>query len=375
MKLIAFNHLLNAFCPTILMFVLFFFGYNSQAVDFGLLLSLTLLVTQIFSSNKRNLIISSKNIKLLISTVYFRLIFGIIIFVSIYFLIRKFNLDTTINLFFVFFCIMLWINELYLTLYELRNNKKNLIMNSYLFLIFLILIVIIILNKKIILIPYLFTLFFIILFFSYINKKILKKKKIINIFKVDLIFFSIKKNIIDLSFLSSFSFLLSVFIWRLTILNFFEDYEAVVYFICFALASFPATFLNNSVGITFVKEKIPIIDYKYYFIIYLLAAYIFIYVKTIYNPSINLLYHFEILTYSLFGIVFMVFGIMKRINILNKKKLRPILFKADFIYGLIISLIVPFLGFIGLIEYIKFSYFISAIITFVYYYVLSKNFV
>ena len=168
---------------------------------------------------------------------------------------------------------------------------------------------------------------------------------------------------------------MSVFIWRLTILNFFEDYEAVVYFICFALASFPATFLNNSVGITFVKEKIPIIDYKYYFIIYLLAAYIFIYVKTIYNPSINLLYHFEILTYSLFGIVFMVFGIMKRINILNKKKLRPILFKADFIYGLIISLIVPFLGFIGLIEYIKFSYFISAIITFVYYYVLSKNFV
>ena len=373
MKLIALNHLLNAFCPTLLMFIFFFFGNNIQATDFGLLLSFTLLITQIFSSNKRNIIIATKDFKLLKSTIYFRITFGIVIFISIYFLIREFKLDTKINLLFISLCIIFWINELFLTLYELKNKKNNLKVNFILFFVFLILVILIILNKKIIYIPFLFFSFLIILALSFINKEIFKKNNFFKTLKFNIIIFSIKKNIIDLSFLSSFSFLLSVFIWRVSILSFFEDNEAVVYFICFALASFPSTFLNNSIGITVIKNKISLIKFKHYFLIYLIAAYIFIYLKINFNPITNTANHYEILTISLFGMIFMIFGIITRIQTLKNKYYRSKLFKADFIYGLIISSIIPILGFIGLIDFIKFSYFISSIITFVYYYTLSKN--
>ena len=221
MKLIALNHLLNAFCPTLLMFIFFFFGNNIQATDFGLLLSFTLLITQIFSSNKRNIIIATKDFKLLKSTIYFRITFGIVIFISIYFLIREFKLDTKINLLFISLCIIFWINELFLTLYELKNKKNNLKVNFILFFVFLILVILIILNKKIIYIPFLFFSFLIILALSFINKEIFKKNNFFKNLKFNIIIFSIKKNIIDLSFLSSFSFLLSVFIWRVSILTFF----------------------------------------------------------------------------------------------------------------------------------------------------------
>ena len=373
MKLIALNHLLNAFCPTLLMFIFFFFGNNIQATDFGLLLSFTLLITQIFSSNKRNIIIATKDFKLLTSTIYFRITFGIVIFISVYYLIREFKLDTKINLLFISLCIIFWINELFLTLYELKNKKNNLKVNFILFFVFLILVILIILNKKIIYIPFLFFSFLIILALSFINKEIFKKNNFFKTLKFNIIIFSIKKNIIDLSFLSSFSFLLSVFIWRVSILSFFEDNEAVVYFICFALASFPSTFLNNSIGITVIKNKISLIKFKHYFLIYLIAAYIFIYLKINFNPITITANHYEILTISLFGMIFMTFGIITRIQTLKNKYYRSKLFKADFIYGLIISSIIPILGFIGLIDFIKFSYFISSIITFVYYYTLSKN--
>ena len=253
------------------------------------------------------------------------------------------------------------------------NKKNNLKVNFILFFVFLILVILIILNKKIIYIPFLFFSFLIILALSFINKEIFKKNNFFKNLKFNIIIFSIKKNIIDLSFLSSFSFLLSVFIWRVSILSFFEDNEAVVYFICFALASFPSTFLNNSIGITFIKNKISLIKFKHYFLIYLIAAYIFIYLKINFNPITITANHYEILTISLFGMIFMTFGIITRIQTLKNKYYRSKLFKADFVYGLIISSIVPILGFIGLIDFIKFSYFISSIITFVYYYTLSKN--
>ena len=63
-------------------------------------------------------------------------------------------------------------------------------------------------------------------------------------------------NIFSLSFISSFGFLISVFIWRFFLIQFFDKNVAIYYFIIFAVASFPGTFINNFfLGVTILRNK------------------------------------------------------------------------------------------------------------------------
>ena len=133
-KLISLNHFVNAFCPTILMFIFFFFGLNSQATELGILASFTLVITQIFSSNKRNIVISTLNIKLLYEVFYFRILFSFIILSIIITTIYNTDLFSLLNLNFIFLCVLFWINELLLTFYEIKKDKKKLFINLLLFL-------------------------------------------------------------------------------------------------------------------------------------------------------------------------------------------------------------------------------------------------
>ena len=140
-KLIFLSHCFNSFSLTILMFIFFLFGYNSHATDLGLISSLTIVITQIFSSNKRNIVLSTDNYKLLTYTVIFRSISGLSIFFITYFIILNLNLVSPLNISFILLCILFWINEMFLTYYEIKKNKFLITVNFSFFTLFFIIII------------------------------------------------------------------------------------------------------------------------------------------------------------------------------------------------------------------------------------------
>ena len=165
--------------------------------------------------------------------------------------------------------------------------------------------------------------------------------------------------------------------WRFFIVDFYGKDEAIIFFICFAIASFPASFLNNYIGISLIENNYNSLSYYLKFIIlYLIVSYTFFFIQEnfmIYvgkNSYLSL--SIEVLTISLIGMALMLIGINTRILILNSGTInRKSLFKSDFIYGIIIALIVPFIGYIGYLELIKFSYLISSIFTLIFYFIIK----
>jgi len=377
-KLIFLSHCFNSFSLTILMFIFFLFGYNSHATDLGLISSLTIVITQIFSSNKRNIVLSTDNYKLLTYTVIFRSISGLSIFFITYFIILNLNLVSPLNISFILLCILFWINEMFLTYYEIKKNKFLITVNFSFFTLFFIIIILMLYFgnfNEIYILLYCYLIFGIVSLFVIS----LKLNKTLSIFKYSKnVLNSFKLNIYDYSFLSSFSFLLSVFIWRYFIVKSFDKGDAIIYFISFAIASFPATLINNYLGVTLIKQKKNSFrNFTFYLFFYFTFSYLFIYAhKYIILAHESTIYFdlmFEILTISFLGTIIMIIGINSRLQILNHAKKNDYLFKSDFIYGIIIASIVPILHFSNYIEQMKYSYLISSVFTFVYFIIIKNN--
>lgn len=369
-SIISLLHVFNGFTPTALMVLIFLSGYNSDAAEIGIISSLTLVILQIFSSNKRNIIISTRNIYLLISTLYFRFFF-IIILIGLYFLItKKFS---TLNFSIFFLCLSLWINEIYLTYLEI---KKKFLKTYLCFGIFYFILSIFFLTQNnldyIYFLTIIYSFFLLLIFF------------IINFFKIDFlklfsskinIINSFKENIISISFASSFFFVLSVLVWRVSLVQYVGIESAAIYFVCFALCSFPATLFNNYIGITFIKNNyeinsslilfisaIVIIPLLLFFTLSSLEAYSFPFIDI---NNFELL--ISILIFSTLGSFVMIYSMYMRIKILSySKKYRKVLFKIDIFYGITMSTIVPILGSIN-IEYLIYSYLIGGIVSIIFF--------
>ena len=110
-----------------LVIILVFFEKYSLAGEMGLVISLLITVTQIFSSNMRSIIISEENINYAIQTYFYRIIFSAIaLSIFFYFGYNIVEIDDK-NLIFIISLMILfqWINEMNLVQYELK--KKNFI--------------------------------------------------------------------------------------------------------------------------------------------------------------------------------------------------------------------------------------------------------
>ena len=98
---------------TFLLVLFAFIGYVEISADIALAISITVLFTQIFSGNMRNIIIASNNFNLLNKVKQFRIFLSIVVFFISCLLF--FIITNEIN-FFIFSLIMLiivgWINEL-----------------------------------------------------------------------------------------------------------------------------------------------------------------------------------------------------------------------------------------------------------------------
>ena len=375
-NLISISYFLNGFFPSILMFIYFFNNQNINASEIAILSSLIIVLLSIFSSNKRNLILSSNSKTLFYETLLFRVIFFLPILILYTIYLSFFEMLNVFNV--LFFCLLfsLWINELLLVNNENSKDEKKIYFNILILIFY-----------------FFFVQFQFLLDFDFFNitnillttfllfpvlKIFLKKEK--NIFNIN--FESIKRsilnNIFSLSFISSFSFLLSVFIWRFFIIEFVGKEIAIYYFIIFAIASFPGTFINNFLGTSILKKNSK--DFKKYFLTVLFAVLIAIILINNNNLGLNAFYQSQfmnnelllmIINFSLVGTIIMSLAMFIRVNLFFLKNKINFLFISDFFYGLLIASIIPILC-IFFNSYIYLSYFIGSIFSLVYYFSIYK---
>ena len=375
-SLVSLNYFFNSFLPTILMFIFFLNGDLIQATQIGILSSFILVILNIFSSNRRNLILATSNRYLLNETLLFRIIFTIPVFCIYLFYLSLENNFNQISIALFFVIILLWINEILLSYYEIKVKKNFIFYNLLIFTIFLILLYFYG-KHNFIYISFLFLICLIVPIVIYILNNIsLNFKNILN-----KSIKSIVNNIYSITFISSFSFILSVFIWRFSLLKFLPQETAIYYFIIFALSSFPGTFINNYLGASLIKKKSNLFIKIY--MIFIFCILLLLYILFSYHELlINLFYDKLLLDYntlknlfiySVIGSSIMFLAMYLRVKIFFKKKThRNKLFKYDFFYGIVISSIVPLLGFFSK-EYLYLSYLIGSIFSLFLYTYLNKN--
>lgn len=123
-----FGNIYNNSYPTFLIIFFAFLGYAEKSANLALAISCTILFTQIFSGNMRNIIVASSDTILLNKVRQFRfLISSIVILISVlvFFLISK-----EINLLVISTVVLIvinWINEINIVEQELENKKKKVI--------------------------------------------------------------------------------------------------------------------------------------------------------------------------------------------------------------------------------------------------------
>ena len=358
------------------MCIYFLYDEKARAAEIGILSSLVIVLLNIFSSNKRNLILASDNKSLIIETILFRVIFFIPISVLFFIYLLIFDMFSIFNilLFIIFFS--LWVNEILIVNFEVNKKESFSVRNILLIIIYFILIQFQIQKNNNVL-EFISFVFIIVLVFPLL--KVFSDKKTSILINLNLIKNAILSNIFSFSFISSFGFLISVFIWRFFLIEIFDKDVAIYYFIIFALASFPGTFINNFLGVTILKNQNNLF-FKYFTIIFLIILFIIFVINYSYlnfdyiikETKINSELIIKMINISLIGTLFMSLGMYFRSKMffLKKENINN-LFKADFFYGILISLIVPFIGIFNS-KYLYISYFVGSFFSFFYYLFILK---
>ena len=354
---------LNSTFSVIFTFILlYFFSTGSYSVDFLVMSSLVLIITQVLSSNIRNIAVIDKNIRLLKYHFKFRLFISFIIL--LFFVIQNYFFATGNNIF--NFCILLfilsfWICELKIAFNEIRKNKKNSLITLYLY-TFSYLILLILLyfnNEKISLISYLIGTSLINIF--YFSDFFIQDKKNIKIDKLKYL----NRKYIEFNqpaFLSSLFLILATFLIRYTLNKEFEHKLVADILFAIAIANFPGSIITTTFGASYLNRDVSLpIIFKYLFNIYILTLVvsIFLLVTNIY-PSYK--EFFKILSYSLAGGIFMAYAQIIRILNLGVLYNRKSVFLRDIIFSLVILLFLFIYIFFNKIYLLYFSYSLFAIV-------------
>ena len=366
------SNFLNNYFYQLLIFFFFIRG------EFALISQITILIAPLvflkdsFSSNQRILLISDKKSSLF--TIFFKKRIIYLVMIIIPYIILFFILDKTEENLFILtisVCTLLfWLNELKLTEHEIKLDDKKLLKSLFFLLcMYLYVYVCYVYHNKVLL--YIFLIFL----FLFLIKNIFKYK--INLFSISKNIYKIKSKI-NYKLFSTISTNSVNLIWRVIIFNFLEkDFSGIVFSI-FAFASFPSSFYNNSIGMTFEINKKQKFRLKaalslYYVLIIFLIYYIFIsQIIPIKNINLDSFFIFTAI-FSILGSLIMLFSISKRIKILNySKQKRNLLFKLDILYSILnlLSIIVIYCVFGSLLFYLLL--FISSILSLLYFIYFRK---
>jgi glycosyltransferase involved in cell wall biosynthesis len=367
------NYAFNLMYASLSIITLVLFGYYELAGELGLFGSFFITFTQVLSSNIRATVISENNINIALRTLLYRflliVISSIIFYYILYFELAFVYKDIIFS--FSFLILSLWMSEMKLAILEIQkkiNFIKIIFISNTLFIILTL--VLLLFNKFLLLNILLLSYSSLSIFICLLD--VTKEIKKINKNSIRATY---QENIKTIALGSSFTVVLSSFIWRLTIFYLFDKAIAGILYASFAIGSFPGTFFNSIIGPTFVKLKLQIsnIGIKLinfiFTIIFILIAFIIIKIinQENFNYSSSLFVIFATLI-SLFGSLFMVKGMhIRHLLIQSSKKNMLDVFRFDIIYGMSISTYVFFLYFIGGTLGVAFA-FLASSVTALYFY-------
>lgn len=363
---------LNLFIPTFILILSSLFENYELTAELGIIIGINIILTQIFSSNARSLIISKKTKIPIQSFILFRiLISGFILLLNLA-IIYYYKLSFTHLLIQISILIVIqWLNELILTYFEIKKKLRETYFYLYLETIFLIILFIsLFFFQGLFYILAIFNLFLFIFFLNYFYK--IKKNILVKIDYIKLI----KLSLSSLSFFSSFSISFANLLWRLFIIIFCGKIYAGIYFAGFAIGSLPGTFFNNTFGPSMIKKNIKfkkikqILNYSFLILMIILFLYLVKINKNIFEKNFDT--QIMCTFVSLIGSFFMVKGLYFRQYLIQKSNYQSNVFKLDIFYSTLVALVVPILFFIGGFKLVIISFLISSIISFVIYGLIYK---
>jgi glycosyltransferase involved in cell wall biosynthesis len=345
-------YLNSSFSLIITFFLLYFFSSGSISVDFIIKSSFVMILTQIFSSNVKNISVIDKDNILLNYHFKLRLIISLVlissyIFISIFLLsLQNFNLF----LFVLFFILSAWISELRIAYNEIQNYKKDsiIIFFLYIFVYQFFLILLNLIDSELALIIYLSLNTFINILYFY---KFFIKIKFTQ-FKINkLNFFQIN----SLAFFSSLFLISTTFVMRFIFDMKLDSILVKDIIFCFALSNLPGSLIASTFGSSYITRDIALPKlFKIFLFFYILFFFItaFIFVTKMFDNNEFL----QILTYSLLGGFFMY--IAQIFRILNLKIIynRENVFLRDIFTSLFTIILVLLYITFDLIYLLYFSY-------------------
>jgi glycosyltransferase involved in cell wall biosynthesis len=361
-------NILNIILIPFLILLSVFFNQIPFATEIGIVPGLVLLITQLFSGNSRSLLIYNDKTKILNEVVNLRANLSFIIFILSIVTLKLFynTANYTIFIFLILIVCFSWINEIFITLHEKNRSIIFIKFFNFFYILFYILIFFSFLQKNFNLFYILlnFTIFQILFFLYHFN---LKKQFALN-FKKN--FYNYSHKILPI--VSNFSNIISVIIWRFSLLFLMGKSVAGIYFAAFSIASFPGSLFNGVIAQSVIMNK----GFKNIYekfnkslslgISSLIIAVIAIF-NTYYNQVSNLNF-INIVLISLFGTLIMLKALYIRhqklsLSFISQKKV----FYADIYYSILISPLILFLYYIAGREWVALSYFFSSIIAYFFY--------
>ena len=326
-------------------------------------------VTQLFSANLRNIIITDKPHKILYLIIQRITLSVIFIILGLLFFDNYFPDFNTIIVFLSFLMICTnWSKELVIAFSEINNKRNFNLFYQFLNVIALVLSISgALLNSNIHFIILLPIISFIELLHGVIIISIHEVKlKIFNNDKINYLSSKIvfeKKTFLNLALLSSFFLTLPNLLIRISVSEYFNTSVAADYIFCFSISTLPGTIITSIIGVSYLgKEKQYPNYFKLLLLFYFLSFIISFFISFSYL-TINT--NFAISIISITGIIMTFAHTARQLNIINSIK-RNSVFIRDIIFSLTsIILLVIF------ITYLK-NYFIlyilsTSIISFIVY--------
>ena len=367
------NYAFNLMYASLSIIALVLFGYYELAGELGLFGSFFITFTQVLSSNIRATVIAQQDVNLALKTLLYRFLLILISSATFYYFLYNHLtfIYKDVIFSFSFLILSLWMSEMKLVLLEIKKKLNAIKIIFILNVLFIAFTLTLLLTNKF--------LFLNLLLISYSALSIMiclidiikEFKKVTKQYFLSLY----QQNIQTIALGSSFTVVLSSFIWRLTIFYLFDKAIAGILYASFAIGSFPGTFFNSIIGPTFVKLKLQIsksaikIVNLFFIIVFivLILTFIKIYKQEIFIYTSVFFVIFATLI-SLFGSLFMVKGMyLRHLLIQSNKKNMLNVFKFDIMYGASISTYVFVLYFIGGALGVSFA-FLASSLTALYFY-------
>ena len=375
--LISSAYTFNLMFASLLVVSLVILGYYSIAGELGLVISFWITITQIFSSNMRSIVVSEQNTNYANYSLIYRFFFSMCALIIFYIVSKNYLIFENQNLIFSSSALIMsqWVNEMKLVQFEVNKTYKKFNIFLYINVFTIFCTVAILILNKLILLQYLlggYSLAIVI----YLLKDFLfyflgsTKATFRTIIKI---------NIQTIAFASSFSVIISSFVWRIMIYYIFDKSLAGIFFACFSIGSFPGTLFNSVIGPAFIKQKIEISNTikkisSIFFILLLVATSLTIYSLLLEENITYIGFEFVSFTIliSLIGSYFMSYAMyLRHKKIQTSEKDRMYIFKRDILYGLSITFLIPILYYSGGTVAVSFSFFLASIMAMISY---SLNF-